>query len=112
VPRHGRAPARRAGHPGGGRPGDSRPGRGRGGQEREQQREQGGGARAGAAGHADINPVPRPARCRGGTHKRKGRARARPQHGNAVTCWLASCQGGVCKAWARRCSRASRTADS
>jgi hypothetical protein len=107
VPRHGRAPAGRAGRPGGGRPR-----RGGGGQERERQREQGGGAAAGAAGHADITPVPRPARGRRGTPKRKARALARPQHENAVTCRLAWCQGRVCKAWARRCSRASRTADS
>jgi hypothetical protein len=78
VPRHGRVPAGRSGHPGGGRPRGGRPGRGHGGQKGQQQCEQGGGAGADAARHADINPVPRRAHYHGETHKRKAMARARP----------------------------------
>jgi hypothetical protein len=85
VPGHGRAPAGCGGHPGGGGLRGSRPGRGRGGQEGQQQREPGGGAGAGAARHADINPVPRPARHHRWTHKRKAMARAGRQRPNART---------------------------
>jgi len=95
VPRHGRAPAGRGRRPGDGRLRGGRPGCGRGGQEREQQREQADGAGAGAAQHADINPVPRPAHYCRGTHKRKARARARPQQRNAATCWPAGVKAGM-----------------
>jgi translation initiation factor IF-2 len=113
VPGHGRAPAGRAGGPVGGRGGGRRPDGGRGGQEREQQREQGRGAGAGAAaGHADIHPVPpRPTVAGGRISERLGLARA---HGKEtpLPAGTALCQQAVCQAWARRCLRAHRTADS
>ena len=62
VPRYRRVPS---GHAGRLRDG-GRPGRRAGGQDGQRRREQGGGARADAARHADINPVPRPAREHGG----------------------------------------------